>query len=387
MKTLKGKSPVASNMNYKAVLSYGSKWLAECLSVYLFVLFALHLLRVPSAMAVGYPTPTPPCSITPMPTASPPLVPLPTCTCSPTPYQGGVVLIPQQYQPPDPYTAKLGWVVFTPTPAPSASPPGVIVIHGGNWNSGNALQDQGACRDLAAAGYYVVSVDYELDRCGFIQNQNCHDQDYDGSLPDDLVTRQTNDIKAFVVALRNDSHVDHNKIGVVGGSAGGSHALWVALDTTDTGGNWPFWNTNARPQCVVSLSGVYDFSDRTGPPGLGGVDEEFILGTENYVNSADLNLLKAKSPISLVQAPTDEAPFVPLFMVNSWFDHPPPYHQMVDMICKFQSVGVPDSSYKTLTIPDSDLHSFHYWSSWDGISDPPLTVGEDVINFLNAYLK
>jgi hypothetical protein len=117
----------------------------------------------------------PPCSITPMPTASPPLVALPTCTCSPTPYSSPVVLIPDTYQPRDPYTAKLGWVVFTPRPAPSASPPGIIVIHGGNWDLGNALQDQEACRDLAAAGYYVVSVDYELARCGFIQGQNCHD--------------------------------------------------------------------------------------------------------------------------------------------------------------------------------------------------------------------
>jgi acetyl esterase/lipase len=211
-------------MNYKTILSYTSRWLAACLSFYLVVLLALQFFGTTPAMAAGYPTPTPNCAITPMPTASPPLVALPTCTCSPTPYQGGVVLIPQQYQPPNPYTAKLGWVVFTPTPAPSASPPGVVVIHGGGWHSGNALQDQNVCKDLARAGYYVVSVDYELARCGFVQDQNCHDQDYDGSLPDDMVTRQTNDIKAFVVALRNDSHVDHNRIGVVGGSAGGTHS-------------------------------------------------------------------------------------------------------------------------------------------------------------------
>ncbi len=60
---------------------------------------------------------------------------------------------------------------------------------------------------------------------------------------------------------------------------------------------------------------------------------------------------------------------------------------MVDMICKFQSVGVPDSAYKTLTIPDSDSHSFQYWYDWDGISDPPVTIKKDVIDFLDAHLK
>ena len=204
-------------MNYKTIFSSASQWLGACLSVYLFVVFALQFLEPPRAMAVGYPTPTPPCSITPMPTASPPLMALPTCSCSPTPtaYQSATV-IPQRYQPPDPYTAKLGWTIFTPTPAPSASPPGIILIHGGSWYSGSSLQDQGVCRDLAAAGYMSSQSTMNWPVAVRVEGQNCHDQDYDGSLPDDIVTRQTNDIKAFVVALRNDSHVDHNKIGVVG---------------------------------------------------------------------------------------------------------------------------------------------------------------------------
>ena len=319
--------------------------------------------------------------------SSPPLVALPTCTVSPTPYQDGEVLIPTQYQPPDPYTAQLGWLVFTPTPAPSASPPGIIVIHGGGWRYGNAQQVSDACQDLANAGYYVVSVAYELARCSYIQGQNSHEHDYDGSLPDDMVTRQTNDMKAFVNALRNDSHVDHNKIGVISGSSGATHAVWVALDTTDTGSAWPFWNAAARPQCAVMLSAAYDFSDRTGPPGLHGADPEFILATENYVNTADLATLKARSPISMVTAPTQQAPFVPLFMINSWFDSPTSYHQIVDMICKLNSVGVSASAYQTLTVPDTSAHAFGLWNHCDGISTPCKRVREHVIEFLDAHLK
>src|SRR2546423_1262196 len=38
-----------------------------------------------------------------------------------------------------------------------------------------------------------------------------------------------------------------NKIGVVGGSAGATHAVVVALDTTNTNGAWPFWNAMLDP--------------------------------------------------------------------------------------------------------------------------------------------
>jgi acetyl esterase/lipase len=224
-------------------------------------------------------------------------------------------------------------------------------------------------------------------RCGYIQGQNNHSQDYNGDLPDDMVTRQTNDIKAFVVALRNSGLVNPNKIGVLGGSSGATHAIWVALDTTDTGSNWPFWNAAARPQCAVMLSAAYDFSDLTPPNGQSEIGENFILWTQNYVNSADLVTLKAKSPVSVATAPTQNAPFVPLYMINSWFDPVAPWHQIVDMICKLRSVGVPDSAYQTLTVPNSDAHSFALWAHWDGISDPHKKVRDDVIDFLNAHLR
>ncbi len=53
--------------------------------------------------------------------------------------------------------------------------------------------------------------------------------------------------------------------------------------------------------------------------------------------------------------------------------------------------GVPDTAYKTLTIPNSNEHAFMYWESRDG--QPPVgaehthTVRDDVIGFLNDHLK
>jgi hypothetical protein len=51
----------------------------------------------------------------------------------------------------------------------------------------------------------VVAVEYELARCGYIVDQPCHEKDFDGSIPDDMPTRQLKDIEAYVRALRADT--------------------------------------------------------------------------------------------------------------------------------------------------------------------------------------
>ena len=63
---------------------------------------------------------------------------------------------------------------------------------------------------------------------------------------------------------------------------------------------------------------------------------------------------------------------------------PPPYHQIVNMICALQAKGVPQSDYQTLTVSGSE-HSFHNWGAYDPATGQ--TVGEDVIDFLNAHLQ
>ena len=341
-------------------------------------------------------TPAPTCTVTPSPTPNP--VPLPTCTpCDqsppPTTWPSPYVEIPNFYQPPN--GTRLAWIVHTPPPtptpsvSPAPSPPGVLVIHPGGWYAGSAQQVGRFADDIAAAGYCVVAVEHELARCGYIVKQPCHEDD--DPTPGSLVTRETNDIKALVNALRADPHVDSTKIGVVGGSAGATLAVYVALDATDSGNNgqvWPYWKADKRPQCAVMLSAAYDFSDMTPPPGHSEIDFSFLLGTQNFVNSSDLSVLRSYSPVALV-TPDNTNPLVPLFMINTYYDSPPPYHQIVDMICAFRSIGVSDSAYKTLTIMNSDEHSFGYWDSPDKLPSTVQTplIKDDVIAFLDAHLK
>jgi hypothetical protein len=73
------------------------------------------------------------------------------------------------------------------------------------------------------------------------------------------------------------------------------------------------------------------------------------------------------------------------YFISSQYD-PMPYHQLFDIQCKLNAVGVDSSMYQVLTILNSSEHAFQYWRSADGTGSA-LTNGTRVINFLNSHLK
>src|SRR5207247_7915498 len=106
-----------------------------------------------------------------------------------------------------------------------------------------------------------------LAPCGLITNQHCHDNTSLG-IKSGRPPQQSDDAKAIIQAARDDVNCLNRKVGVVGGSAGATHAVWVALDTNSNPGSaWPFWTVNGttddRADVVCCLSGAYLFSDRT----------------------------------------------------------------------------------------------------------------------------
>ena len=164
----------------------------------------------------------------------------------------------------------------------------------------------------------------------------------------------------------------------------------MALDTTSSSG-WPNWTSASRVDCAVSLSGAYQYDDRTSENYGNDGDPlpQFIQDIENYTNSQNLKAQEDLSPVSLVTPPSEEHPFKPLFLINTQHD-PTPYHQIVDVICALKTAGVAESDYKTMTLSRSNEHSFNYWESWDRQPCPGggcKTVGEDVIAFLDTHLK
>lgn len=194
-----------------------------------------------------------------------------------------------------------------------------------------------------------------------------------------------------------DGHCNGKRF-ILGGSGGGSHAAFCALDKSVTN-SWPFWNSGGvddRPDAVVCLSGAYNFADRTPenyPPILGDVVDAFALKIENYTNTciridpAGGPSQRTVSPIYLIDANTPSN-FKPMFFINSKHDSMP-YHQIIDIQCALDGVGVSSSLYQVLTIPNSSEHAFEYWRSWDGVvpigDAPALTVATHVIDFLNLH--
>ncbi len=277
----------------------------------------------------------------------------------------------------------LEWRIFAPSPAPAGGKgPAVVLLHEGGFMTGNIFATHllpEVEQDLTAAGYYVYVVGYRLAPCGLIKGQDCHSVASSGRPP-----QQTDDVKAFVRAARADGHCN-GKLGVVGGSAGASHAAFVALDmSTSTG--WPNWTAADRPDVAACLSGAYDFADRThesyGPDPL----PNFIFLTENYTYTCVPNDQRTVSPVAKISSSTPGS-FRPMYIINSEKD-PMPFHQIIDLQCGLEGVGVNTSLYEVHIIPDSSEHAFEYWRTWDGVGGSLIhDWGYHVITFLDSYLK
>ena len=128
--------------------------------------------------------------------------------------------------------------------------PAIIIIHGGGWTGG----DKAAAREfnigttLAAAGYVCASVNYRLDA--------------KDRWPTNLL-----DCKNAVRFLRANAEkygIDPDRIGVIGGSAGGHLALMVAYtaDVESLEPQQPYPGVSDRVRCVVDMYGITNLATR-----------------------------------------------------------------------------------------------------------------------------
>ena len=322
-------------------------------------------------------------------TPSPTISPEPACNahvhgnCGPPPSSESVpspvpVAIPTTFQPPG-KDGLLKWRIYQPNDGKGKWPV-VLIIHGGGFKAGSYFGEyiETCAQDMAAAGYYALIVNYRLAPCGYIPGQEDHSDPASGRPPE-----QTNDIKAIVNAARADSHCYNNQVVAIGGSGGGSHAVWVALDKT-VSAVWPVWDQSHRLQAAVGLSGPYDYSDRT-PESYMDLTQ-FRNDVENYTNTCereDPNGRIDQKRFSPVTKVSSDAP--PIYAINSEED-PQPWHQIVDLQCALENAGV--TNYTIATIPDSGRHSFAYWRTpiCDTVPCSDATVKDRVIAFLDSVV-
>lgn len=219
--------------------------------------------------------------------------------------------------------------VYLPESAPEKPRPLIVHIHGGGWIGGNKFPCPFA--KMVLQGYVVASVEYRFSQ--------------KAKFP-----AQIQDCQAAIRWLRSKSeeyHIDREKVGVIGGSAGGH--LSALVGTTGGKKTFPMIGGNEdqsdRVQCVCNIFGPANFAtvmqqadqDRN-------VRNIFKFNTPSDPYSqligVDLNSDKDKtnaaSPIYYV---SDDTP--PMLILHGTHDALVPYAQSEELAAALKAKGVP----------------------------------------------
>lgn len=164
------------------------------------------------------------------------------------------------------------------------SSPAVVYVHGGGWTSGSRDSGEGAryIPALVSEGFVVFAVDYRL-------------------APDYPFPAQIEDVQCAVRHIRAEAEaygIDPNRIGAIGGSAGGQlvNVLGTAEegDFDEAGG---YEGVSSEVQAVVAMYGASDFSD----PNMGdhNTNHTRVFGTGSWADD-DSNMLWRASAVNYV---------------------------------------------------------------------------------------
>ncbi len=158
-----------------------------------------------------------------------------------------------------PYAAAEEAVADLRLPPGDGAPPTVILIHGGFWRQPFRRELMSPlAEDLTGRGYATWNIEYRRLGDG-------------GGWPETFL-----DVAAAVDQLAEvDAPLDHARVAVLGHSAGGQLALWVAARHRLTDG--PGARPRLRPTVVVALAAVTDLVTAT-EEGLGSRAAQALLG-------------------------------------------------------------------------------------------------------------
>jgi len=124
--------------------------------------------------------------------------------------------------------------------------PGVILIHGGAWRAGDKSSYRGWGLDYARRGVAAFSIDYRLSTVAR----------YPAAVEDCL------DAIRWLRTHASELHLDPDRLGVEGGSAGGHLALMVALMEPEESVKDATGNTLRNwVRCAISWAGPTDLTD------------------------------------------------------------------------------------------------------------------------------
>jgi len=208
-------------------------------------------------------------------------------------------------------TSALKMDIYYPTAA-AGKTPAVLYVHGGGWTGGTKSSGAGSdsIPELVSRGYLVAAVDYRL-------------------APKNKWPAQIEDVKCAVRYLRANAaryNIDPDRIGAMGGSAGGH--LVSMLGVTDgreglegTGGNA---GVSSRVQAVVDMFGPADLTVEFNGAG------QQIMTNVFGVSSHTSEVLKNASPVTWASA--DDPAFLILQGENDTLVPPSQSQELYDTL-------------------------------------------------------
>jgi acetyl esterase/lipase len=206
--------------------------------------------------------------------------------------------------------------------------PGLVLVYGGGWHSGNKSDWAVHLPVLASLGYVTAAVQYRL-------------------APDYAWPTQIDDVQSAVRYLRahaNELGLDPDCIGAVGASAGGHLALLIGLMDGDerTGVETENGEYSSKVQAVVSIAGPTDMRTwRAGPDADAalladlGADTEGIMKNLFGTTDRSAEIVAEASPINYVDA--DDPP---VLMFHGDADTTVPFEQSQALHAELNEAGV-----------------------------------------------
>lgn len=197
--------------------------------------------------------------------------------------------------------------------------PGIVVVHGGGWKKGSRHSFQPLSVQLAEKGYVVVNIDYRLS----------------GEAKFPAGVEETKAAVRWLRANAKKYHVKSDKIGAVGGSAGG-HLVAMASLTGHTKqfngeGNHP--KVSSEIQATIIMGPGVDQVTRVKKAPNQHVENCFIYFGGEYADIPETYALA--SPISHVTKNMG-----PIFMLDGSKDRPG--ERYVDFVKVLDKYGVPN---------------------------------------------
>jgi acetyl esterase/lipase len=226
--------------------------------------------------------------------------------------------------------------------------PALIFIHGGGWKSGDRSDYQFYAMTFAEKGYVAASISYRLVKVA-------------------AFPAAVEDAKCAVRWMRANAaelHVDPNRIGVIGGSAGGYLSLMVGYTAGDKRfeGNGGHEDVSSAVQAVVDLYGPTDFDM---PAGYANKTVADFLGKRA---AEEPELFRLASPINYVSV---HCP--PTFVLHGTIDSTVPVEQSDMLVQKLEELEVP--------------HWYDRLEGWPHTMDINRPVNERTIMLLSKFFE